>query len=411
VKHAAILLGAVFLAMLVTLGAVKDPGYVLISRMPWSIEMSLTVFVPLLLLAFCLFALLVFLLVRLVRIPRDVERWRLKRQQRAGRAALVKGFTHLAECNWLQAETEFLAGLRFSDAPLLHCLGCAYAAHGQGQIEKRDEYLAQAQQYAPHNNLAIGVSQAFLQHMARQPELSLATLTELKQKLPRHPQVLKLLSQVYLDLRDWPALVELIENLRETDALPAADVNALELQAHRELLQLSLPVGSREVLAQAWKNVPKTLRQQPALIAIYARQLMQQGAAEEAGSVLRQALDNEWDEALAETYGRLRPEHPADALAAAQTWATQHPESIAAQLAAARLSLKAGRQAEAKNYYEKCLALRAPAVAYREFGQLLEDLGEKDQALTAYRKGLEIHADETRNSARARLTAVRRALR
>jgi HemY protein len=409
-KLFAFVLILLFATVLVTLGAVEDPGYVLLARGPWSVEMSLTVFTALALVGFLLFALLLYLLVRLVRIPRDVARWRRRRQQGTARGALLKGLSHLAEGSWVEAEAELLAGMRHSEAPLLNCLGAAFAAQGEGNVEKRDEYLAQAQAAAPQGALAIGMSQAFLQHIARQSELSLATLTELRAQRPRHPHILKLLAQVSLELRDWPGLVELVPSLRETQAMSAAEIDALELQAHRELLTLTLPSGSPELLKQAWKAVPKPLKRHPLLVAIYARQLIQQSEMDEAEALLRAAIDADWSDELVELYGRLRPTAPAEALDTAEAWAGSHPDSARALLGAARLALAAGQKSKARGYYEKCVALRAPAEAYRELGELMEALGDKDAALGHYRRGLELLAGEARAPA-TRARGVRRALR
>lgn len=402
-----------FGAILLTLYAIEDPGYVLIARAPWSLEMSLTAFIPLLLLAFLLVYVMLYIVVRLFKIPRDVSRWRVKRHQREGRTAFLRGLTHVAEGNWAEAEAELLRGMRHSDTPLLNCLGAALAAQGQGQIEKRDDYLAQAHKHAPQDNLAVGMTQAFLQHIARQSELSLATLTELRAQRPRHKHLLKLLAQVSLELRDWPGLVDLIADLRQNQAMDPHDIDAFELQAHRELLTLTLPSGSPEVLKQAWKALPKHLKRHPALVAIYARQLIQQNEMGDAEALLRPAIEAEWDDALVELYGRLRLEQPGEALDIAEGWVGQHPENSRALLAAARLALRANQSSKARTYYEKCVALRGPVATYRELGELLETLGDKDQAREFYRRGLEAQADERRGpGAKARAgAAVRRIMR
>ena len=84
-----------FVAAGVTLYAVDNPGYVLIARAPWSIEMSLTLFILLMIAAFFLLYLLLYLLVRLWRIPRDVGRWRGQMEKthfdRSSRIAHVHG--------------------------------------------------------------------------------------------------------------------------------------------------------------------------------------------------------------------------------------------------------------------------------------------------------------------------------
>src|SRR6185436_5585027 len=48
------ILVTLFVATALTLAAIENPGYVLIARAPWSIEMPLTLFIPLLIVAFFL---------------------------------------------------------------------------------------------------------------------------------------------------------------------------------------------------------------------------------------------------------------------------------------------------------------------------------------------------------------------
>ena len=392
------IIALLFAAALVTLYAVDNPGYVLIARAPWSIEMSLTLFILLTIAAFFLFYLLLYLLVRLWRIPRDVGRWRDKRHIREARTALVEGLTDLAEGNWVEAEARLLAGMRHGDTPLLNYLGAAIACEGHGNLEKRDEYLALAHRNAAQNDLAIGMTQAYLQYQAHQLEQSLATLNELRSEAPRHRQVLKLLAQVYRELRDWTGLINLIPDLRHGYVMDPKEIDALELQAHRELLKLSLPSGAPGVLERAWNAVPKPLRLQPELIAIYARQLIQQNEMTRAESVLRAAIEEEWDPALVELYGLAQGPHPAEQLDVAEGWLSSHGDDPKLLLTLARLALRNNEDGKARAYFEKCLSLNGPADAYHELGNLLERLGEKDKAINYYRRGLEMHASDLRTS-------------
>jgi len=398
VKLLVFIITLLFAATLITLYAMENPGYVLIARAPWSIEMSLTLFIPLMIAAFFLLYLALYLIIRLWRIPRDVGRWRVRRHARDARHALLLGLTSLAESNWIEAETQLLAGMRHGDTPLLNYLGAAIACEGQGNIEKRDEYLALAHKNAPQYNLAIGMTQAHLQHQAHQLEQALATLNDLRASAPKHRQVLKLLAQVYLELRDWTGLIELIPDLRQHYAMPVKEIEAVELQAHRELLKLSLPSGSPGVLEKAWNAVPKSLRRHPALVAIYARQLIQQNESARAESVLRPAIEDGWDPALVELYGRTTGVNPAEQLETAEGWLPARAEDSTLLLTLARLALRNRQEAKARTYYEKCLTLRAPAEAYRELGDLLERSGDKEQALACYRRGLEMYAAEQRTT-------------
>ncbi|MHB8622177.1 MAG: heme biosynthesis HemY N-terminal domain-containing protein [Sulfuricaulis sp.] len=386
-----------FGATLITLYALKNPGYVLIAHAPWSIEMSLTLFIPLMIVASFFLYLLLFIIVRLWRVPRDVGRWRARRHAREARTALIGGLTGLAEGNFMEAEAQLLAGMRHGDTPLLNYLGAAIACEGQGNSEKRNEYLALAHKNAAQYNLAIGMTQAYLQYKARQLEQSLATLNELRQEAPKHRQVLKLLARVSLELRDWMGLINLIPDLRQSYAMTMKEIDALELQAHRELLKLSLPSGKPGVLEKAWNAVPKLLRRQPALIAIYARHLIQQDEVAQAESVLRAAIDNGWDPTLVEIYGLAHGTNPIEQLETAEGWLSSHRDDPNLLLTLARLALLNNQVSKARSYFEKCLSLRGPADAYRELGQLMERLGEHDKALDYYRRGLEMYASELRS--------------
>ncbi len=397
------IVGVVLVAVIATLYALENPGYVLIARAPWSVEMTLTTFVLLAIVAFFVFAFVVYFAIRLLRIPRDVARWRVKRRTREARAALTRGLSRLLEANWAEAESQLLAGLRYGDAPLLNYLGAAIASQARGNIEKRDEFLAAAHQAAPQQALAVGVTQAYLQHQAGQFEQCLATLSELRSNFPKHRPVLQLLAQVYTELRDWTGLVELTADLRQHQVMDPKEIDALELQAHRELLALSLPSGSAEVLARAWKAVPKGLQRHPQLVALYARQLMKQGQATEAEAVLRSAIEAHWDERLVELYGQLRSGDVGEQLVNVEAWLGAHPDSAALLLAAARLALANGLKPKARGYFEQCLAQQGPVEAYRELGILLEQLGETDKAREIFRRALEQQLEESRRTKRPRL--------
>ena len=390
------IIALLFTAALITLYALDNPGYVLIAHAPWSIEMSLMLFIPLMFVASFLFYLSLYIILRLWRIPRDVGRWRARRQARRARTALIQGLTNLAEGNWMEAEAQLLAGMRHGDTPLLNYLGAAMACEGQGNSEKRDEYLALAHKNASQYDLAIGMTQAYLQHQARQLEQSLATLNELRGNAPKHRQVLKLLAQVHLELRDWTGLIELLPDLRQSYVVTTKEVDALELQAHRELLKLSLPSGKPGVLEKAWNAVPKALRRHPSMIAIYARQLVQQGETTWAESVLRAAIEDGWDSTLVELYGQAPGKHAAEQLETAEGWLSSHRNDPKLLLTLARLALQHKQDNKARGYFEQCLTLHGPSEAYHELGNLMERLGEKDKALNCYKRGLEMYASELR---------------
>ena len=375
-----------FVATSAALIAIRNPGYVLIAREPFVLETSVAVFVLIAAASFALFYFGVRLVARILRAPRDLARWRQARRTRKAREAFVTGVTHLLEGEWQKAEKSLLAGLHATDSPLLGNLAAALAAQGQHDPDKRDQYLTQAYELSGDNTLAVDMTQARLQLRAGRHEQALATLMRIRALHPGNADVLRLLIDVYRRLHDWQDLVGLLPDVRRRKLLPETEIDALELEARRELLSLSLPPGALATLHEAWAAVPEALRRNPELLAVYARQLIAQNAADECVRVLSTALETLWNERLVLLYGEARGAHPAGQLESAEEWLAHHGESPALLLTLGRLARRNRLQDRARAYLERSLALAASAEAHQELGALYEENGNVAQALDHYRQ-------------------------
>jgi HemY protein len=382
-----------FVAASATLIAFRNPGYVLITREPFVLETSLAVFV---LIAAVLFAILYFcvrLVVRIVRVPYSLTRWRQTRRTRKAREAFLSGLTHLLAGEWLKAEKELVASLHAADSPFLAYLATALAAQGQGDTDKRDHYLAQAHRRSNANALATEMTQAQLQLVAGQNEQALATLTRVQARHPQQTHAIRLLIEAHRRLHDWQNLARLLPEARRSRLLPGAELDALERETRRELLSLPLPAGALDTLHQAWAGVPESARQHPDLIGVYARQLIQQNAMDECTALLAAALERQWDERLVLLYGEARDAQPAAQLETAEEWLAQHGESPALLLTLGRLARRSRLTERARGYLEKSIALGATSEAHTELGTLFEETGDSARALTHSRHALELCRD------------------
>jgi len=381
-----------FGSVTLTLAVMHDPGYVLIARSPWSVEMPLTVFAVIAVLGFGAAYMLVRISIRLWNTPRDVTLWRRGQRVRRAREALVHGLTSLTEGNWEKAEKQLLADIGHSETSLVNYLAAAFVAQAQGNTEKRDEYLALGHQNSPDHALTTGMAQAQLQIMAHQSERALATLSQLRTLEPKHPRLLGLLAHTYRDLHDWESLANLIPELRKHKALAAIDIDTLELNARRELLMLALPSGAGSVLKQSWNAVPHQLRRHPDLVAIYAQHLMAQGAMDESEELLSATINHTWNDDLVRLYGRVESTNPVAQLDTAEGWLATQSDSPALLLTLGRLAARNKLLDHARDYLEKSILLRGPAEAYQELAELLERRGERDKALEYYRRALELYS-------------------
>jgi HemY protein len=379
-----------FLAASAALIAARNPGYVLIAREPFVLETSLAVFVLLGLAFFTLLYVLVRLAMRILRAPRDLARWRQTRRTRKAREAFHAGLLHLLGGDWIRAEQDLLASLHASDSPLLTCLAAALAAHGQNDSGKRDQYLAQAQEYAGKETLAAEMLQARLQLLAGELEPAQATLARVRGRVPAQPEAMRLLIDVLQRLHDWQGLTRLLPEARRRHLLAEAETNRIELETQRTLLGLDLPPGALDALHQAWAAAPNALRAHPALLALYARQLLRQNAADECVAVLGAALDKHWDEQLAQIYGEAHGTQTTVQLETAEEWLARHGESAALMLTLGRLAHRQNQNERARGYLEKSLALTASREAHRELAGLYEEAGDTGRALDHYRRALDL---------------------
>jgi HemY protein len=318
-----------FVAASAALLAVRDPGYVLIERVPFVLETSLAVFALLLAAAFTLFYYGTRLVARILRAPRELARWRQVRRARRAREAFHDGLALLLAGEWLRAEKALIASLHAVDAPYLANLAVAIAAHGNHQPDKRDEYLARAAEQAPEGTVAVDLTRARLQLAAGHPEESLATLGRVRATHPAQPEAARLLIQAYRRLHDWQGLAQLLPEARRRAWLPDAELDAIETETRRELLCLNLPAGALDTLKRAWDETPKHLQNRPAVMAAYARQLLRQQAPDECAAEMNAALDQRWDEELARLYGLCVTARPAAQLEVAEEWLARHGESPA----------------------------------------------------------------------------------
>lgn len=386
-----------FVAISLAMVAMEDPGYVLISRAPWTVEMPLSLFVLLTLVGVGVLYLTVYWALRLIRMPGDVARWRQLRHQRRAQESLHQGLIELAEGDWLQAEKRLLADLRFNHKPLVNYLGAALAAQAEGDFAKRNEYLANARRSAGQgeHRLAVGLMQARLQLAAHEHDAAFATLNELRAEHLENPQLLRLLAEAQHATGDWAGLVELLPELKRQKAVAPSTLERLETDTHRELLSLSPP--GEAALQQAWRLVPPERSGDPALVEPYARHLIGQRQMDSAADILRTTIERGWSERLVRLYGLAHSSDLQVQLAHAERWLAGHSDSPGLQLCLARLLFAANQRGRALEHAQRAFELQPSPETQRELALILAAEGRHQEACEHYRAAA--FADNAGNTA------------
>lgn len=384
-----VLLASVWLGIFLN----NDPGYVLIAVQNWTIETTLWVGILVLIIAFFILYFLTSLLRLVTHIPSSWHNWRAKRRKKKAQEKTRQGLIEFSEGYWSQAKNHLIKALPGTDAPLLNYLTAARAAQELGDFKLRDDYLRDAQQSMPEAKIAVELTQAQLQLANHQWEQALATLKHLHDLAPNHPYVLKLLMQLYQQVRDWPQLILLLPELKRNQVIVNEEYLRLQQHAYLEVMLDFIKHEHYTALEEVFSSRPKTLTYNPEIIAVYSQYLLQQKKLSEAETLLRRTLVKQFNEELITLYGLIKADDAK--LSFAETLLKDHPHSPALLLCLGRLSEAKNLWGKARAYFDNSISYGPSADAYFELGLLLQKLNDQEKACDAFRKGLEFKIRES----------------
>ncbi len=380
-------LATLFVAVLVALLAMEDPGYVLFAVGEWTVETTLALTIVVLVVSSFLLYFLIRAGVKVLAVPGGLRHWQQQRQEQKAIKSLTQGLIDLAEGHWQSAEKKVLKYVGSSDASLLNYLAAARAAQAQGADQRRDHYLKLAHENHPSADIAVGLTQAELQLNQNQLEQALATLRHLHQLAPKHAQVLKVLVRVYQRLGDWEHVLEVIPLLRKRKVLAVNAIDALAQQAHLALLKAT---STSNELADVWARIPNAVQAKEVVLLIYARRLQDLGESNLVEPLLRHALHRHYSEDVMMCYGQIESADPSRQLQVTENLLNEHEQDATILLTAGRLSLRNKLWGKARSYLEASINAQPSAEAYNELGNLLERMNEMEAAAECFREGLRL---------------------
>lgn len=381
---------------------VQDPGYVLLSYNQTTIETSLWVMLVTVAISFLLLH-WVLNLVFNTRLPTEQLRgWRERRRQRSAQNKTVTGLLALSEGNWNKAQKQLTSAAARSELALVNYLAAARAAHEQGDEKAADELLSKARQSTPNADVAVGITQAQFQLARGQLEPCLAMLLQLRRMAPNNTYIIKLLKDVYVQLKDWQSLSSLLPDMRKQQVLQSDAMVALTETVHINRLDDTKAAFAPDTpdeerlkrLAQAWDSMPAEMTRNLPLVERYCEMLIELNADDTAEKTLRDLIKREWDERLVALYGRINSSNPKQQLDQARKWTGQHPDSAALLLTLGRLSLRNKQWGEALKYFQQSLEYSPDRETLAELIRLLRHLGEKDQVETTLQEHLLLLSDK-----------------
>ena len=378
----------IFFAVVAGLLAHADSGYVLFGRGYDTLEMSLTLFLVLLILSYVFGYVLLRFVFRTWSMPEHLKQWRFSQQAKKARKASLQGLINLSQGQWKKAERQLIRSVNNSDMPLLNYLSAAKAAQKQNAPERRDDYLSLAHKSMPDADFSVKLTQAELQFAHGQNEQALATLVHLHNLAPKHPHIMVLLTKIYQDVKSWDDLRKLLPQLHKHKVFPEKQLHKIEKDTYIELMQNTELNNDFDKLQTLWQNLSRELKKDADLIAIYCNTLIQLKQNDDAELILRNTLRKEWNTDLVKLYGLVKSSQLEKQLLFAESLSRDHDNNPFLLLTLGRLCMYNDLWGKARAYLEASLGNRELAETYKELGLLMEYLNEPKLAAEYFKKGL-----------------------
>ncbi|PRC91270.1 heme biosynthesis protein HemY [Solimicrobium silvestre] len=377
-------------AVLVALSARFNPGNVVLFYPPYRIDMSLNLFILVLLVIFALLGLLFYTINATKQMPERVATYRRSKSEREGNKALRDALKAFFEGRFGHAEKAAMRAAELPENTALASLIGARAAHNMSQSERRDAWLAgieDNQQY----KVARLVSTTELLVDAHQSEQALEAVKELNANGTRHIHVLRWALKANQQAKQWTEVLRLVKALDKHRSLHPALSTRLRELAYQDLL--SDHGQDAESIRRLWYSIPAEDRVKPFVAALAARTMVAQGLFDEARNLLEKALLVDWDERLIVAYREAAAKEGSAALLTqiehCESWLVIHPTDPELALTMGVLCLNQKLWGKAERNLEQALMYASDITCLREtnlkLAQLNEQLGLQEKAAEYYR--------------------------
>ncbi|CAE6921111.1 heme biosynthesis HemY N-terminal domain-containing protein [Vibrio alginolyticus] len=362
-------------------------GYALISIADKTIEMSVTTLVIFIIAALAALFLLEYLIKKLLNAGSSTWNFFSVRKVRRSRRFTNEGIIKLLEGDWKGAEKKVTRWANHHDMPLLCYLVASEAAQGQGDKEKRDKYLQLASQQE-NAHLAVELTRAKQFMRNNEFESAFDTLSTLKGEYATNPIVLNLLKTTYINLKLWQPLIDLMPQLSKAKLVSDDEKIELIKTAQCGLLNEVAQQQGSEGLISHWNSLPRKVKQDPHLIACFARELISRKADNEAFTVLKEALKKTPSPELYDLLPELNVPDIHPLVVFLEDVVKKESDNAAAHSALGHFYFRQEKWHESQEQFEAALKLRSDVSDYAYLADTLEKQNLTKAAHEVSRKAL-----------------------
>lgn len=367
-------------------GAVHNSAYVLLVYPPYRIDMSLTLFVILILLLLLAGYSLVRVVLSAVALPAHARRFREQREHAKSQALLNTALNAYFEGRYAAAERAAVHAMELGEKSSLHTILAASSAHELRKYDKRDEYLTIVEnKEVGDTTMRLMATTKFMldQH---DPEAALDALEKLRATgVKSHLGALSLELKAQQQAGHWDAALHIIAQLEQRQAIDVTVAAKLRQQAYGERLR-ELQSGTEVI--NYLKRIPDELRNRSKIAAIAARALMQFDECVQAQRLLAESLNVHWDRTLITLYGDCQASDVIAQIEQAEQWLDHHREDADLLLALGKLCMRQQLWGKAQNYLDASISISPSHATYTALAALSERLGKSHETFRYYQQAM-----------------------
>ncbi|WP_373973929.1 heme biosynthesis protein HemY [Chitinibacter sp. SCUT-21] len=385
------LIGLFSVAVGMTLFAQLNTGYALIFLPPWRVEISLNVFIVLLLVGIIGLYFLLQMFVEVAGLPQRVRRYQANKAktasiqlERDARIAFFEGRFQRA----VRLASEAMLASSENDAFAVNGLLAARAAHAVRDFAQRDQIFQQLTEHLGEQHLATLMTRGELLLDERRYSEAQQAIVAARELAPKLTNAMKLELRLRQREQNPEAVIKLVDQLSKAEAIDAEQAAHIRIAAQLQLLKQH-PMTPLE-LKDWWKKLSHSEQHNPKLAHAAARSYIAQEAPEMAKDALEKALEAEWNSELLPAYSQLKLDAAGQIaqLQQAETWLKSHPRDELLLLTLGRLCRKRELWGKAQSYFEASIAVSPSATAHAELAELLTQLERDEDAAQHYRASL-----------------------
>ncbi len=374
----------VLIALALAVGAIallimRDAGTAHLGWGSWQIETTMAGLLGVILVTVLLLAAVLWLVNWLVRVPVMLRVRRQRKLEMREWDDLEHVLRQWVAGDWDASEKLCKRHTAAPEARWVWLMAQAFAAHQQGLSARAEDALKQAEKSFPQNAASVRLMQAQWLMQAQRADLALPIVQRLAAQDPRHPALLRLLTEAERQQGDWDGVLQQLPTLTKLRALPEETLLALEEDAIEGRLGQLAAQGVPAIEA-FWRDIRKSLRGKERLVAAKAVALAACGEHDQASDMLLAALRERPSALLAATLVRMNPTQTRSALDAVELLIERNKGVANTDLSlfAAHMAWRLDMWGKSRGHADNVLQLSANEHAYAEAHILLSQLDERD---------------------------------